>query len=136
MALLRIILRPKSILNRAVYMVDESVNRIMEKMIHRTSFSSKYRRSERTISIHWHRIRKNIRELKACNVFEPRTATGSVLFFYLTCLYTTKFILSSLSSLVETISLKIWERPLSCCAKCSPPVGVRGSKSLLPIDGG
>ena len=63
-------------------------------------------------------------------VFEPRTATGSVLFSFLTCLDTTTFILLSVFSLVETISLKIWERPLSWRAKCSLPVAVRGSKTL------
>ena len=49
----------------------------------------------------------------ARNIFEPRTATGSVLFSYLTSLHDTIFILLSIFSLVETISLKIGERPLS-----------------------
>ena len=54
----------------------------------------------------------NNREL-ACNVYEPWTATGNVLFPYSTCLHSTAFILSSLFSLVETINWKIWEKPLS-----------------------
>ena len=43
----------------------------------------------------------------ACNVFEPRTATGSALFSYLTSLHTTTLMLLSLFSLEETIILKI-----------------------------
>ena len=60
----------------------------------------------------------------------PATATGSELFSYLTCLHTTRFILS-IFSLAETISLKIWERLLSWHAKCSFPVAVRSSKCRL-----
>ena len=66
------------------------------------------------------------RELKHATFFEPRTATGSVLFSHLTCLQTTPFILLSFFSLVETISLKIWETPLSWRAKCSLQVAVHG----------
>ena len=64
------------------------------------------------------------------NVFEPRTDTGSVLFSYFTCLQTTTFTFLSLFALVETITLKIRERPMSWPAKCSLPVAVRGSKTL------
>ena len=53
------------------------------------------------------------------NVFEPRTATGNEPFFYLTCLHTITFILLSILSLVQMISLKISERPLSWHEKCS-----------------
>ena len=65
-----------------------------------------------------------------CNVFEPRTDTGSVLFSYFTCLHTTTFIFLSFFALVETITLKIWERSMSWPAKCLLPVAVRGSKTL------
>ena len=46
-------------------------------------------------------------------VFETRTATGSDLFFLLTCLDTTTFTLPSIFSPLEMISIKIWETPLS-----------------------
>ena len=46
------------------------------------------------------------------DVFEARTSTGSELLSYLTCLHTTSFIILNIVSLVKTISLKIWERPL------------------------
>ena len=72
------------------------------------------------------------RELKH-DVFEPRTDTGSVLFSYFTCLQSTTSIFLSLFALVETISLKIWERLMSWPAKCSLPVAVRGSKSLVTV---
>ena len=36
----------------------------------------------------------------------------------------------SLLALAETITLKIWERPMLWLAKCSLPVAVRGSKTL------
>jgi len=54
------------------------------------------------------------------------TATGSVLFSYLTCLHSTTSSVLSLLSLVETISLKTWERPMTWRAKCSLQVAVRG----------
>ena len=41
--------------------------------------------------------------------------------FVLTCLLITTFISLSIFSLVETISLKIWEGPPFWCAKCSLP---------------
>ena len=47
------------------------------------------------------------------DVFEARTSTGSELLSYLTCLHTTSFIILNIVSLVKTISLKIWERPLA-----------------------
>ena len=40
------------------------------------------------------------------------------------------FTFLSLFALVETITLKIWEKPMSWPAKCSLPVAVRGSKTL------
>ena len=46
-------------------------------------------------------------------VFEKRTATGSEPFSLLTCLHSTKFILLSIFSPLEMISVKIWETPLS-----------------------
>ena len=70
-------------------------------------------------------------------VFETRTATGSELFSFLTCPYTTTFTLPSIFSPLEMISIKIWETPLSWHAKCSLPVAVRVSKTRvlkLPID--
>ena len=69
-------------------------------------------------------------------VFETRTATGSELFFLLTCLDTTTFISPSIFPLLDTLSLKGWERPLSWRAKYSLPVEVRVSKTRvlkLPI---
>ena len=62
-----------------------------------------------------------------------RTATGSELFSSLVCLHTTIFILLSIFSIGETISLKIRERPLSWRAKCLVPVSVRGSKTSLAL---
>ena len=43
----------------------------------------------------------------APEVFEPRTTTGSGMFSYLTCLHTATFILLTIFSLAETVSLKI-----------------------------
>ena len=53
------------------------------------------------------------------SVQQPQTDTGRVLFSYFTCFHTTTFIFLSLFALVETISLKIWERPRSWPEKCS-----------------
>ena len=64
-------------------------------------------------------------------VFETQTATGSELFSLSTCLHTTTFISLSIFSLLETLSLKIWERPLSWRAKYSLPVAVRVSKMCM-----
>ena len=58
-------------------------------------------------------------------------ATRSELFSYYTCLHATTFILPSIFSQVERISLKIWERPLSWHAKCSLPVSFGASKTWL-----
>ena len=67
--------------------------------------------------------------LMARDVFEPRKATGSELFPYnLSSHYHI-----SMFSLLETISLKIWEKLLSSHAKCSLPVAVRGSKIRVPF---
>ena len=55
--------------------------------------------------------------------------TGTELFCYLTFLHTNTFILLTIFSLGESISLKIWERSLSWHAKCSLPVSIRGSKT-------
>ena len=65
------------------------------------------------------------------DVFERGTATGSDLFSYLTCLHTNIFILLSIFSIGEKVSLKIRERLMSWRAKCSVPVLVRGSKTWL-----
>ena len=65
-------------------------------------------------------------------VFETRTATGSEMFFLLTCLHTTTFTLLSIFSPSEMISIKIWETPLSWHVKCSLPVAVRVSKTRVP----
>ena len=67
---------------------------------------------------------KNNREL-------ARTATGSDLFFLLTCPHTTTFTLPSIFSPLEMISIKIWETPLSWNTKCSLPVAVRFSKTRV-----
>ena len=60
------------------------------------------------------------------------TATRSNLLSYWTYLHTTTLILLSTFLLVETISLKIWKRPLFSHANFLPPVPVRGSKTKLP----
>ena len=65
------------------------------------------------------------------HVFETRTATGSELFSLLTCFHTTTFTLLGIFSPLEMISTKIWETPLSWHVKCSLPVAVRVSKTLL-----
>ena len=69
-------------------------------------------------------------------VFETRTATASELFSLLTCFHTTTFISLSIFSLLDTLSLKSWERPRSWRARYSLPVAVRVSKTRvlkLPI---
>ena len=61
-------------------------------------------------------------------------ATGSELFSCLTCLDTTRFILLNIFSLLETLSLKILERPLCWHTKFSLTVAVRAQKhSLLKL---
>ena len=62
-------------------------------------------------------------------VFKTQTATGSQRFPLLTCRHTTTFILQSIFSSLETISIKIWETPLPWHVKCSLPVAVRVSKT-------
>ena len=52
----------------------------------------------------------------------------TVFLFYLSSAFHIDIL--TLFVLVETISLKIWERPMSWPAKCSLPVAVRGSKTL------
>ena len=54
-----------------------------------------------------------------------------VVCFPIWLLHTSTFILLSIFSLVETLCLKIWEKSLSCHARCSPLVSVRGSKVSL-----
>ena len=61
-------------------------------------------------------------------VFEMRTATGSELFSFLTCLQTTTFTSSSIFSPLEMISINLLGTPLSWDAKCSLPVAIRVSK--------
>ena len=80
------------------------------------------------------RWRQRERRLKilSTRVFETRTATGSELFSPLPATFTLLIIVS----LLEMISVKIWETPVSWHAKCSLPVAVRVSKTLvlkLPI---
>ena len=55
------------------------------------------------------------------------------LFSYLTCPHTTTFVLLSIFSLVETISLKIGKRPLSWHEKSLLPVPVGCSKASLAL---
>ena len=66
-------------------------------------------------------------------VFETRTATRSELFSLLTCLHTTTFMFTLLStfSLLGMISIKIWETPLSWQAKCFLPVDACVSKTRV-----
>ena len=52
----------------------------------------------------------------------------TVFLFYLSSHY--HIYILSLFALVEMITLKIWERPMSWPSKCSLPVAVRGSKTL------
>ena len=47
------------------------------------------------------------------------------------CLHTTTIVLLGIFSLVETISLKIWEKSLSWHAKYSLPVSVRDSETSI-----
>ena len=75
-----------------------------------------------------------IRELKHARFWDADT--GSELFSFLTCFHTTTYILLSIFSPLEMISIKIWETPLSWHAKFSFPVAVRVSKTRvlkLPI---
>ena len=70
-------------------------------------------------------------------VFETRTSTGSEPFSLLTCLHSTTFILLSIFSPLEMISIKIWETALSWDLKRSLPVGVCVLKTRalkLPIN--
>ena len=62
-----------------------------------------------------------------------RKATGSEVFFYLTCLHIKIIILLSIFTLVETVSLKFRKRPLSWHAECAFPVLDRGSKTSLAL---
>ena len=69
-------------------------------------------------------------------VFEMQTATGSDLFSLSTCLQSTTFIVLSIFSPLEMISIKIKETPLSWHVKCSLPVAAHVSKTCvleLPI---
>lgn len=59
------------------------------------------------------------------------TASGSRRFSTLTCLLTTTFISFSIFSLLETISLKMWERPRPWHVKCPLPVSFCCSKTSL-----
>ena len=60
-------------------------------------------------------LANDIRELKHATFLSHR----SVLFSYFTCLQTTTFIFLSLFAVVQMITLKIWERPMSWPAKPS-----------------
>ena len=64
-------------------------------------------------------------------IFETRTATESQPFPLLTCRHITRFILLSIFSPLEMISINIWETPLSWHAKCSLPVAVRVLKTRV-----
>ena len=82
------------------------------------------------IPCYWRRISYKIRSL-SMQRFSARDGNRKcAVSAYLTCLHTTIFTFVSIFSLVKTISLKIWERPLSWRAKCSLLVAVRGSKTL------
>ena len=71
--------------------------------------------------------------LRMSATIEARAATGKELCSYSTCLHVTTFLLLSIFSFAEEISLRIWDRPLSWHAKCSLPVLVRDSKPSLAI---
>lgn len=58
-------------------------------------------------------------------------ASGSQLFFSSTCSHTTTYTLLRISSLVDTIHLKMWQRPLSWREEYSLPVPVYASKTSL-----
>ena len=70
-----------------------------------------------------------IGSLLSMRAFDTRTTTRSKLFSLLTCLHTTTFIMLSIFSSLEMISIKLWNTPLSWQAKCSLPVTVRVSKT-------
>ena len=84
-------------------------------------FRNQFARGQKTIGSH----------LKLSVFVVLRTATGSERFSYLTCLLTAIFVLLIIFSLVKTITLTIWERPLPWRTNCLFPVSVRGSKTLL-----
>ena len=56
--------------------------------------------------------KRGIRELKKATFLSHARQPELSCFFYLRCFHTTIFILFSIFSQVETISLKIWERPI------------------------
>ena len=62
------------------------------------------------------REKKKKKQKQVTTGFGNKSNQGGVLFSHLTCLHTTTFRLLSLFSVVEKISLKIWERPLSWLA--------------------
>ena len=73
---------------------------------------------------------ENFNWVWTCDLARPWMATGSELFFLLTCLVITSFILVSIFAPLEMIRLKIWETLLSWHAKCLFPVALRGLKTL------
>ena len=65
------------------------------------------------------------------DVFEPRTSTGSEVFYLLTCLDDIKFVFLSCFTVIEAIWLKICAKPPSKNEKRPLPVDVHRSKTLL-----
>ena len=59
--------------------------------------------------------------------------TGSRLYSCLDCFHNTTFVLLGIFSVAETISLKIWARPVSWPAKCLLLVSFRGSKTSVSL---
>ena len=85
-----------------------------------------FRTTDTTDTTIW---KPGFRELKHTTIFgHVRKAEDN--YFSLSCLLTTTFIFLGIFSLVETISLKIWEGPLSQRAKRPLPVCVRGLQDV------
>jgi len=62
--------------------------------------------------------------------FERRTSTGSEAFSLFICLEATKFVLLSFFSLIKTIYLRVWTKPLPNDAKSPLPVDIL--RNLVP----
>ena len=64
------------------------------------------------------------------DVFERRKSTGSKAFTLFICLDANKFVLLSFFSLIKTIYLRIWTKPLRKNTKSPLPVDIRRLKTL------
>ena len=72
-----------------------------------------------------------LKKLLSRDVFGQRTLTGREVFSLLVCLDTTKFVLLSVFSHMQTICQNTWTKPLPKKAKCPLPVDVRRSETSL-----